>query len=96
MSVIREAYRQTLPPNGKELAVLCVIAELEAKHGAAPHLTAVADVYGVTRQAIHYWAKRLRAKQLLEPGAGNGHLLGPHAPPLIMTDAGRLAVATSA
>ena len=96
MSVIREAYRQSLPPNGKELAVLHVISELEAKNGVPPHLTDVARVYGVTRQAIHYWARRLRAKQLLEPGAGVGHVLGPHAPPLTMTDAGRLAVATSA
>jgi hypothetical protein len=44
MSVIREAYRQSLPPNGKELTVLCAIAELEQKNGGAPSCSQVAAV----------------------------------------------------
>ncbi len=96
MSVIREAYRQSLPPNGKELAVLCVIAELEAKHGAPPKFSQVGAVYGVSRQAVHYWVKKLRAKQLVEPGPGAGHTYGSQTPPIILTDAGRIAVVTSA
>lgn len=87
--------RKDVLPNGKELAVLHVIAELEEELGLAPQLSDVARKYGITRQAVHYWVKRLRKKGLVEPGAGEGHKFGSMAPPVLLTKSGRYFVATS-
>lgn len=97
MPVIAEhqSYRASVIPNGKELAVLHVISELEVEMGRAPHLTDVANRYGVTRQAIHYWVTRLRKKALVEEGPGRGHVLGSNAPPILLTQQGRYFIATS-
>lgn len=82
-------------PTGKELTVLHVISELEEELGVPPHLLDVAQKYGVTRQAIHYWVKRLRLKNLVEPGPGAGHVMGSQAPPIKLTQQGRYFIATS-
>jgi predicted transcriptional regulator len=94
MTVIA-SHRKDVLPNGKELAVLHVISELEEELGRAPHLTDVGQRYGVTRQAIHYWVMRLRKKALVEEGAGAGHTLGSKAPPIKLTQQGRYFIATS-
>lgn len=82
-------------PNGKELAVLHAISELEAELGQPPRLSDVGERYGVTRQAIHYWVKRLRKKKLVEPGIPGGHKFGGAALPIKLTKSGRYFVATS-
>ena len=93
MSVV--TARNEVLPNGKELAVLHSIAELEQELGAPPHLPDVAERYGVTRQAIHYWVKRLRKKNLVEPGPGAGHTMGSQTPPIRLTQAGRYFIEVS-
>jgi len=90
-----QSYQASPIPNGKELAVLHVIAELEEEMGVAPHMSHVAERYGITRQAIHHWVRRLRAKSLVEPGPGAGHVMGSAAPPLKLTKQGRYFIATS-
>jgi DNA-binding MarR family transcriptional regulator len=87
--------RKDVLPNGKELAVLCTIAELEDELGAPPQQTDVAERYGVTRQAIHYWVKRLRKKNLVEEGPGAGHTMGSLAPPIKITRQGRYFIEAS-
>lgn len=94
MKVIADHYKNVLP-TGKELAVLHAISELEEELGVPPHLPDVAGRYGVTRQAIHYWVKRLRLKNLVEPGPGAGHTLGSQTPPIKLTQQGRYFIATS-
>jgi DNA-binding MarR family transcriptional regulator len=94
MSII-ENHRKNVLPTGKELAVLHAISEAEQQLGCAPHLGDVAEKYGVTRQAIHYWVKRLRLKNLVEEGPGAGHTLGSKTPPILLTQQGRYFIATS-
>lgn len=95
MPVISEYGSGPLLPSGKELAVLHVISELEEELGFPPRLGDVAEKYGVTRQAIHYWVKRLRLKSLVEEGPGAGHTLGSATPPIRLTKQGRYFIATS-
>ena len=94
MSVIASHHKNVLP-TGKELAVLHAISEFEQETGFPPNLGEVAEKYGITRQAVHYWVKRLRAKNLVEPGPGAHHTLGSATPPIKLTQSGRYFVATS-
>lgn len=94
MSVIA-AHHKSLFPTGKELAILHAISDFEGELGHPPNLGDLAEKYGITRQAIHYWVKRLRVKNLVEPGPGAGHTLGSATPPIKLTQSGRYFIATS-
>jgi len=94
MGIIAEHHKNLLP-TGKELAVLHAIADAEEELGVPPHLPDVARMYGVTRQAIHYWIKRLRLKSLVEEGPGANHRMGSQSPPIKLTQQGRYFIATS-
>jgi predicted transcriptional regulator len=83
------ALRLAEPPNDRELEILKNIIA-QGANGEPPHLSTIARDFGVTRQAVHYWVKRLRAKGLLEEGPGNGPKEG-----LLLTHNGKLAVADS-
>lgn len=86
-----EPYQPPGTPTARELELLQTIAVLAMERGEPPHLSAVAEVFGVTRQATFYWVRRMRKKGLLEDGPGNGPKVG-----LQLSHNGKLAVATSA
>lgn len=92
--IIRESFLAPSAPNATEADLLRVILELEQEaRGAPPSLAKVAKHYGCSRQAVHYWVGKLRAKRLLEQGDGKSN--GCMQPGVVLTHAGRQAALTS-